>query len=311
MEILEAQGEDPLNTKLKMALILVEKRMYEPASAKLKDILKEVPDSDRARFYLAAIYEQTRQNDKAVTEYKKVPAESSYYNDSMIHAVYLLKGDKKMDAAEELAKLALDKKNDEPSFYSLYASLLNENKKPSEAAKVLESAREKFPQNTQVLFFLGTIYDALGDKTKVISTMKSVLEKEPQHVQALNYVAYTFAEQGKNLPEAEQFARKAVSLEPKDGYILDTLGWVLFKQGKVNEATKYLETAHKFAPQVPIIAEHLGDLYVQQAMIEKAREMYERAIEGETEKDKVDSIQGKISALNPDTNRSPASVRSP
>ena len=94
LEILEAQGEDPLNTKLKMALILVEKRMYDQASAKLKDILKEVPDSDRARFYLGAIYEQTKQNDKAVAEYRKVPAESSYYNDSMVHAVYLLKGDK-------------------------------------------------------------------------------------------------------------------------------------------------------------------------------------------------------------------------
>jgi Tfp pilus assembly protein PilF len=300
-----------LNTKLKMALILVEKKMYDPATVKLKEILKEVPDSDRARFYLAAIYEQTKQSDKAVSEYQRVPSESNYYSDSVVHAVYLLKGDKRFEDAENVAKTALDKKSDEPTFHSLYASLLNDNKKAAQAVVVLENAHKKFPQNTQVMFFLGTIYDSLGDKVKVVDTMKSVLEKEPMHVQALNYIAYTFAEEGKNLDEAEEFARKAVGLEPKDGYIMDTLGWVLFKQGKVNEAIKYLETAHKIAPQVAIISEHLGDVYVKQAMIEKARQMYKRAIENETEKEKVDSIQSKISSLDPETRRSPASVTEP
>lgn len=311
LEILEAQGDDPLNTKLKMALILVEKKIYEPAAKKLQEILKEVPDSDRARFYLAAIYEQTKQNEKAISEYGRVPVESTYYNDSVIHSVYLLKGDKKLESAADLAKSAMEKKNDEPTFHSLYASLLNDNKKAAEAAAVLENAHKKFPSNTQVLFFLGTIYDSLGNKNKVISTMKTVLEKEPLHVQALNYIAYTFAEEGKNLIEAEAFARQAASLEPRDGYVLDTLGWVLFKQGKINEAIKYLETAHKIAPDVPIISEHLGDVYVKQAMIEKARQMYRRAIETETEKDKLDLIQSKISSLEPDSRRLPASVVEP
>ena len=311
LEILEAQGEDPLSTKLKMALILVEKKMYEPAATKLKEVLKEAPDSDRARFYLGAIYEQTKLNDKAVAEYQRVPSESNYFADSVVHAVYLLKSDKNYDAAEKIAKFALDKKADEPTFYSLYASLLNDNKKAAQAVSVLENAHKKFPQNTQVMFFLGTIYDSMGDKGKVVSTMKDVLEKEPMHVQALNYIAYTFAEEGKNLQEAEDFARKAAGLEPKDGYILDTLGWVLFKQGKVNEAIKYLETAHKVAPQVAIISEHLGDVYVNQAMIEKARQMYKKAIESETEKDKVDTLQSKITSLDPDAQRSPASVTEP
>lgn len=311
LEILEAQGDDPLNTKLKMALILVEKKMYDPAAYKLKEILKEVPDSDRARFYLAAIYEQTQQKEKAISEYGRVPADSSYFNDSVVHAVYLLKTDQNLKAAEELAQSAMTKKNDEPTLHSLYASLLNDNNKAAQAAIVLESAHKKFPQNTQVLFFLGTVYDSLGNKDKVVSTMKIVLEKEPTHVQALNYIAYTFAEQGENLSEAEQFARRAVALEPKDGYILDTLGWVLYKQGKTNEAIRYLEAAHKIAPNVPIISEHLGDIYVKQAMVEKARQMYKKAIEMETEKDKVESIQFKMTSLEPNTKRAPSSIVQP
>jgi tetratricopeptide (TPR) repeat protein len=311
LEILEAQGDDVLNTKLKMALILVEKKMYEPATVKLKEILKEVPDSDRARFYLAAIYEQTKQDTKAVSEYQKVPAESNYYSDSVVHAVYILKNNKKFDEAEDFAKTAIEKKADEPTFYSLYASLLNDNKKSAQAAEVLESANSKFPKNTQVLFFMGTVYDTLGDKTKVINAMKTVLENEPMHVQALNYLAYTFAELGKNLDEAEEFARKAAGLEPKDGYILDTLGWVLFKQGKIDDAVKYLEAAHKMAPQVSIISEHLGDVYVKQSMVSKARQMYQNAMQNESEKEKADSLQSKISALEPDSSRRPSSTTAP
>ena len=275
--------------------------------AKLKDILREVPESDRARFYLAALYEQSKDFSKAVTEYKKIPSDSSYYNDSVLHAVYIYKADKDFSSAESMAKEALSKKGDEPTFYSLYASVLNDNKKSKEASVILEDAISKFPQNTQIHFFLGTVYDSMGKKDKVVQTMESIIEKDEGHVQALNYVAYTLAEENKDLEKAESYARKAVSLDPKDGYVLDTLGWVLYKQGKINDAIKYLEAAHKLAPQVPIIAEHLGDVYVKQAMVEKARQMYKRALEIETEQVKVDSIQNKISALDANPNRYPAS----
>lgn len=308
LEILEAQGEDQLNTKLKMALILVEKKMFDQSSAKLKEILKEVPDSDRARFYLAAIYEQTQQVDQAVAEYGRIPAESTYYSDSVIHAAYLLKAEKRLEDAVELVEKSIQKKDSEASFYSLYASLLNEQKKAPQAVKIMEDAKKKFPANLQVLFYLGTLYDAVGKKEQLIQTMQSVLEKDPSHVQALNYVAYTWADGGENLIEAESYARKAVELEPKDGYILDTLGWVLFKQGKYSEALKFLEAAHRVAPHVPIIAEHLGDVYVKQAMIEKARNMYGKAIATETEKDKVESIRIKLTSLETSRDRQPASA---
>jgi tetratricopeptide (TPR) repeat protein len=309
LEILERQGDDPLNTKLKMALILIEKKIYDRAISKLKEILQDVPESDRARFYLAALYEQTREYSKAVAEYKKVPAESSYFNDSTLHSIHIHRMNKDLDAAEELAREALGQKSEEASFHSLYASLLNENKKTKEASVVLEKALKKFPENTQIMFYLGTIYDSAGQKEKVPEIMEAVIEKESDHVQALNYVAYTFADEGKNLEKAEVYARRAAALEPKDGYILDTLGWVLFKQGKIEDALKYLEAAHKLAPNVSVISEHLGDVYVKQAMIEKARKMYHRALELEAEEAKQDVIQSKISSLDSRSPRYPASQK--
>lgn len=308
LELLEAQGEDRLNVKLKMALILVEKKIYDKAIAKFQDILREVPESDRARFYLGAVYEQLKKVDDAVREYGKVSADSNYYNDAVIHGAYLLKNSDRLSEAIGYVENSLKKKKDEPSVYSLYASLLNEDKKSAKAASVLEEAKTRFPQNTQVLFFLGTIYDSLGQKDRVISTMKDVLEKDPMHAQALNYVAYTWAEGNANLEEAEVYARQAVALEPKDGYILDTLGWVLFKQGKMAEALKYLEAAYSVSPHVPIIAEHLGDVYMKKAMIEKAKKMYKQALDTETEVEKLNKIRVKITAIEVDSGRSPASA---
>jgi len=290
-----------------MALILVERKIYDKSILKFKEILNEVPDSDRARYYLAAVYEQTQQIDKAVNEYKKIPSESSYFNESIIHAAYLLKASHQLSDAVKLLEDSI-KKKEEANLYSLYASFLNEQKKPQKAIQILENAQEKFPMNTQVLFYLGTLYDSVSRKDEVIKTMKKVIALDPKHVQALNYAAYTWADRGQNLDEAEKYARLAVSLEPKDGYILDTLGWVLYKQGRYTEALQFLEAAHKLAPQVPIIAEHLGDVYVKQAMIEKARGMYGRALSAETEKDKLDAIQSKLTSLDIKRDRLPAAA---
>ncbi len=307
-EILKSQGEERLKVKMKMALILAEKKIYDKSIEKLKEVLKEVPESDRARFYLAAIYEQTKQVDPAVREYERVPAESSYYNEAVVQGAYLLKNHDRLSEAIKYMEKALKKKQDEPAFYSLYASFLNEAKDPQKAATILQSASKKFPQNTQVLFFLGTIYDSLGEKDRVIDTMKSVIEIDPKHAQALNYVAYTWAEANINLSEAETYARKALQLEPHDGYILDTLGWVLYKQGNLVEAVKYLEAAYKIAPHVSVIAEHLGDIYVRQALVEKAKKMYHHALEVETEEDKADKIKVKITSIEVNSDRSPASA---
>jgi Tfp pilus assembly protein PilF len=69
---------------------------------------------------------------------------------------------------------------------------------------------------------------------------------EPDHVQSLSYLAFSMAELNQTLPEAEKLARHASELAPKDGYVLDTLGWVLYKQKKFSESIKVLEKAHQY-----------------------------------------------------------------
>jgi Tfp pilus assembly protein PilF len=137
---------------------------------------------------------------------------------------------------------------------------------------------------------------------------------DPKHVQAMNYLAFTWAEGNTNLNEAEKMARGALAVDAKDGYIMDTLGWILYKQGRFNEAVKVLEAAYKHQSSVSIIAEHLGDAYYRHQMVEKAKKMYMKAAELESDTKKVETIRAKITAIEkqqiPVDLRMPASTTS-
>lgn len=312
LEVLERSGEDPLSAKLKMALILIDKKMFNEATVRLEEIIAEAPESDKVRFYLAAVYEETKKDDKAILHFRQIPQESPYFEEAVVHAAYLLKGKNRVDEALTVVEGALKAGKEQPQIYAMYASLLDERGRFQEAAVSLEGALQKHPDNAQLRFYYGTIQDRLGNKPGVIQEMRKVIELDPNHVQGLNYLAYTWAEEGANLDEAESLARRATELEPEDGYILDTLGWILFKRGEVAEAIRYLEAAYRFQPTVPVIAEHLGDAYLKVAMVERAIEMYNRAIRLETDGKRIEELRSKISSLGdpavPIQVRSPAST---
>lgn len=297
LEVLEPIVEDSLGVKVKMALILIDKKIYDKAVDKLNEILVLEPDSDKIRFYLAAVYEEIKNFPLAVSHFKKIPASSSYYGEAILHASYLERVMKKTDDALKTVLAGLENKKDMPQLFSLYASLLDEKGDFNRAADVLKDATEKFPENVQLKFFLGTVKDRQGKKDEVVAVMKQVIDLDPEHTQGLNYLAYFYAESGKNLDEAEKLARRALAHDPSDAFVMDTLGWVLYKQGKMPESIRYLETAFKNQPNESIIAEHLGDAYSKFALIDKAKKMYQKAVEFENDSTKITQIKQKLDAL--------------
>ncbi len=297
LEYLEG-SEDALGVKLKMALILIEKKIYDKATKKLEEILLDAPESDKIRFYLAAVYEETKQDEKAIQQYLKISEDSRFYADSIVHAAYLMKNTE-MDQSLSILKKAIEKnKKSPPQVHSMYASLLEENGEVGKALGVMKDAVKNYPDEAQVQFYYGTLQDKAGDKGQVVATMKEVLKLNPNHVQGMNYLAYTWAEQNDNLEEAEKMARKALDLEPKDAYIMDTLGWVLFKRGRFDEAAKVLEAAFKLQPTVGVIAEHLGDVYSKKTLSERALKMYNKALNLESDPKRIEEIKAKISSMD-------------
>lgn len=297
LEIVEAESDDRLNVRMKMALILIEQKHYDVAAQKLEEILLDAPESDKVRFYLAAVYEESGKLDKAHKAYIQIPSSSHYYGESVVHAAYILKNQGRLNEALSVASTGLKNRQDQPQIYAIYASLLDEKGELKEAIKILEEGVVKFEKNTQLKFYYGTLQDRVGNKEQVVKSMQEVLEIDPNHVQGLNYLAYTWAEMNEKLSDAESLARRAAELEPKDGYVLDTLGWILYKQDKVKEAIQFLEAAHTYQSGVSIIAEHLGDAYYKQAMVAKAKSMYQKAISLESDQKKIKEINQKLTAI--------------
>ncbi|WP_413577748.1 tetratricopeptide repeat protein [Bdellovibrio sp. HCB290] len=282
---------------LKMALILVEQKQYNQAVAKLNDIINQFPKADSARYYLAAVYEETGDAKNAIRNYTMIPANSEYFSESIVHAAHLLKGMGKINQALNVTENALKANADKPQVYTMHASLLDAKADYLGAARVLEQGLTKYSKNVEMLFRHALVLDRLGKKNDMIAQMKKVLELEPDHVQSMNYLAFSLAELNRNLPEAEKLARRASELNPKDGYVLDTLGWVLFKQGKFADSIKVLEQAHQYQASAAIIAEHLADAYAMGSQTDKANAMYSKAAELTKDQKRASQLRGKIQKI--------------
>ncbi len=304
-EIMAARRPGDLTVQYRKALILIEEKRYAEARDLLHTILEEEPASDRVRFYLGAVYEELQEYENAIDTLLQLPISSTYYQDGMIHAAYLTKQLKRPDEALRIIAQGTAARPDLLPFYTFHASLLDEQKRYREALAVLEAAEKRFPDQPSLSFFIGSTHDQLGAREKAMTYMRGVLAIDDKHVQALNYLAYIYAEENIHLAEAEEMARKALRLQPNDGYILDTLGWVLYRQGQIQEAVKVLEEAYRIQSGESVIAEHLGDAYFSNQLFEKARQMYVRAVQigsqndsaTESERQNLAKLQDKIAAI--------------
>lgn len=277
LSIMESADSEDLNARVKIAFILIQEKRYPEAILKLEDLLGRMPSADKVRFYLGAVYEEVKNYKAAIPHFLKLQISSPFFAESRIHASYLYKLTGESQKAVETIEDAIKQMPDHVPFYTLYASLLDERHEYTKGVAMLKDAVKRFPQNAQLRYFMGNMYDHTGNRPATIDAMKEVLKIEEDHVPALNYLAYTYAEQGVELDSAEKLARRALELKPDDGYIMDTLGWVLFKRGSFEESVKVLETAHRLQPDEAVIADHLGDAYYYFRMPERAKRLYEKA----------------------------------
>jgi tetratricopeptide (TPR) repeat protein len=292
LEAIEGADPDDLNVKVKLGLVYMELKQFEKAVATFKKILEKNPESDRVHYYLGSLHEETKNFNEAVQEFKKVQSESKLFSDAAIHVAFLLKQQNQTAEAKTFIREAMVKSPRVPSFHMFLASLEEEGKNYAEAVSVLEKAIAAFPDEEKLRYYLGTLYDKQGEVDKSLSQMEAILRVNPENVDALNYIAYTWTLRGTRLDDAEKMLRKALKLRPDNGYIQDSWGWYLFIRGRMSEAVVELEKAAKLKPNESTILEHLGDAYARVNLREKAVQQYQQAVryvDEETAKRKLES----------------------
>ncbi|MFZ5445654.1 MAG: tetratricopeptide repeat protein [Myxococcota bacterium] len=148
----------------------------------------------------------------------------------------------------------------------------------SDAISLLSGALSRAPTDELLLTALAVTLDRKGDWERGIEKMRLVLDGDPANAAALNFIAYSLAQHGGDLDEAERLVRRALELRPESPAFLDTLGWVLFKRGKLDDAAALLERAVA-AAEDPTLLEHLGEVAAAQGRKPRARECFGRALE--------------------------------
>ncbi|HMB95217.1 MAG TPA: tetratricopeptide repeat protein, partial [Tepidisphaeraceae bacterium] len=130
----------------------------------------------------------------------------------------------------------------------------------AEATRVLDAARDAVAADPDLLYYVAHLYERIDQPQTTELVLQQVLKIDPSNPQAGNDLGYSWADEGKNLQQAEALIRMAVDAEPDNPSYLDSLGWVLYKRGDYADATKYLEQASE-PPQTadPLVLNHLGD----------------------------------------------------
>ena len=153
--------------------------------------------------------------------------------------------------------------------------------KKRQASDALAIAQKRDPQNERLLFALATAYDQDGRKDDAEKSLRTLLAANAQHADALNYLGYMFAEQSRNLPEAVDLITRALAIQRDNPSYLDSLGWAYFKMGQFEKARPPLEKAAAALPDVSVIQDHLGDVYLQLQRFREAGDAFDRAVKGD------------------------------
>lgn len=228
--------------------------------AQLEKLLNsDFPDKSTLHFFIGQIDEDQKKLEPALEHYRQVTAGDQYINARARAAQILLKLGR-LEEAREMIRSTQASSNTERTQLTLAESqLLRESGKHADAYALLESALAKQPDNTELLYETALTSERLGKTDVLEKHLKRLLEIKPDHAHALNALGYSFAERNIRLNEAHQLITHALSLAPQDPFIMDSLGWVLFRQGKLNEALTTLETAYKIKAD-PEIAAHIGEV---------------------------------------------------
>ncbi len=281
--------DQPQDVKVQIQRALVYVEMEEPRRAvtELEGILQAHPSELRVRDYLGWLYEQIDDVEGALDAYRtNIDLDATFY-DSHIHLGILLYQLTRYDEAVQHLTRAAGLKPGNPETHLLLGLSYLQADQFERASSAFEKGLEYHPNDENLRFNLGAAYDKLNRFPDVVREMEAVLALNPDHTDALNYLGYSYADRGINVEKAVELTRRAVALKPDNGAYVDSLGWALFKVGRVAEALREIQRAAELVHDAPVIFEHLGEIYLIQDHQDAAKAAWLRALELDPHNEKL------------------------
>lgn len=289
------QAPSGISFSLEAATLFLDEKFYDHARAILVPLTEQPETPDRLWFYMAVLaYEGDRDADLALSYLNRIPESAQHYQRAARFRIHMLFETGQQEKAMHLIREQQDDNPSASEFWLLEASMLRQRGNFDGARKVLEQAISQWPKNTELLYGLGIVFEKLGKTTKAVETMEKIIQIDPEHADALNYVGYTLADNNTDLARAELLISKALEISPDSGFIIDSWAWLLFRKGDLEQAWIEIKKAVEHIADDPTVWEHYGDIARESGRIGKAREGYSNSLELKPEntsaKEKLESL---------------------
>lgn len=233
------------------------------------------PESDGIRISLGQLAERRRDDAVALEWYRSVPF-GVHHLDAQLRIAVLTARQGEVDAARLLLRSLPAEEEDARRLLLTETLILREASRYAEAFELVDDALRLEPRSPELLYESAMLAERLDDIELMESRLRRLIAIEPDHAHAYNALGYTFADRNLRLDEARDLIRQALEIAPDDPYILDSMGWLLFRENDLDGALEYLERAHTLRPD-PEIAAHLGEVLWLMERRDEARRVLEEA----------------------------------
>ncbi len=323
--VVKRKGDDDLRAVL--GRMLLDAREYREAQVQFERILKNSPDKvdilflaagvasqlkdferakvhflhlnqlgerqDESAFFLGDIEEREGNLEAAIGWYDKV-RQGNNYLDARGRSALLMARMGDLDGARAHLSAVVPRNDVQRlKLFLIEGEVLRETKHYEEAFDLYTQGLEVLPGKSALLYARAMVADVLNRLDVLEQDLQEILEKQPDHVEALNALGYVLADRTHRYKEAEGYIKRALELRPEAAHILDSYGWVKYRQGQFDEAVTYLRQAldRNFDPE---IAAHLGEVLWVKGDRDEARSIWDEALKKQPENKVIIDIRQRL-----------------
>jgi tetratricopeptide (TPR) repeat protein len=244
----------------------------------LEELVARNAHADAAHFNLGRIYEQRGNPESALIEYALVGPGDDYLPAQVRQTEILFDSERAAEASSRLSRSREAQPDYAIQLYLIESEALANRQRLDESWKVIGQALEQFPGDTNLLYTRAMLAEKRGDLGGLERDLRSIIEREPDNATALNALGYTLADRTTRYDEAKALIEQAHKLNPEDAATLDSMGWVNYRMGNLEDAERYLRAALSKFPDHEVAA-HLGEVLWAQGKQREARKVWAGALQ--------------------------------
>jgi tetratricopeptide (TPR) repeat protein len=297
LEILSRSPESAAVALRLLGLLEFQQGHYEVASAKFRQLLNTGKFSDDAFYYLALISERNGDPERALRFFSQVQNGENVVPALLRAAALLYKHGAPSAADELLDRLMEDEPQRAPEILTARARMYAQSSDLPKAFAVLKKGELEYPDSVELRYAAASVYEEQGQVASALRELNNVVKSRPNDPAALNALGFTLADHTKELSKARKLIERAHAAAPKNPAILDSLGWVYFREGRPADALPFLQTAYADDRDGDIAA-HLGEVLWHLGQQDEAQRIWSEASAVDADNQLLKSTRHRLTSAN-------------